>query len=199
MFALRALIITLIAVLVVAFVWPDINSLLLILGPSLVVGLYLFLRPRKRAVRQADSKAGLDDLKARQSGKWVVIDGSNVMFWNDNKPSLETVKSAIALLERHGYSAGVVFDANVGYKISDRYIDDAELAAKLGLPADQTLVVPKGSVADTTVIKAARELGAKILTNDRYRDWAEEFPEVETPGHLIRGGYRKGALWLDLH
>ena len=31
----------------------------------------------------------------------------------------------------------------------------------------------------------------------RYRDWAEAHPEVTTPGQVIRGGFRGGALWLD--
>ncbi|MCU0912684.1 MAG: hypothetical protein MUE98_15560, partial [Rhodobacteraceae bacterium] len=41
-------------------------------------------------------------------------------------------------------------------------------------------------------------LGAQIVTNDRFRDWVERFPEVRQPGHLVRGNYRDGALWLDL-
>ena len=47
-------------------------------------------------------------------------------------------------------------------------------------------------------VAAARDLGARIVSNDRYRDWAADHPEVATPGHLVRGGYREGALWLDL-
>jgi len=36
------------------------------------------------------------------------------------------------------------------------------------------------------------------VTNDRYRDWAEAHPEIKEPGHLIKGGYRDGKVWLDL-
>lgn len=36
-----------------------------------------------------------------------------------------------------------------------------------------------------------------MVSNDRYRDWAGEYPELTRPGQLIRGGYRDGALWLD--
>jgi hypothetical protein len=60
------------------------------------------------------------------------------------------------------------------------------------------MVVPKGTPADPTILAAARDLGAPVLTNDRYRDWAEAHPEIRTPGHLIRGGYRDGGLHLDL-
>ncbi len=41
-------------------------------------------------------------------------------------------------------------------------------------------------------------MGAIVITNDRFRDWAYTFPEVRRKGHLVRGGYRAGALWLDL-
>ncbi len=68
----------------------------------------------------------------------------------------------------------------------------------IGLPGDQVVVVPKGTVADLTVLAAARDLGARVVTNDRYRDWAEQHPEVREPGHLVRGGYRDGQLWLNL-
>lgn len=35
------------------------------------------------------------------------------------------------------------------------------------------------------------------MTNDRYRDWQADFPEVAAPGFLIRGGVRDGAVWLQ--
>lgn len=189
MVALRVVILILALGAVAAFTWPEHIDLLLLAGPSAAVCLYLLLRfstlMGKPSRRQKDQK-------------WIVIDGSNILFWKDNTPNIDTVKAVIKHLKAQGYSPGAVFDANIGYKIMDRYVDDAELAVMLGLPPDRTLVVPKGSIADQTVLEAARSLGAKVLTNDRYRDWAEEFPEVEAPGHLIKGGYRDGKLWLDL-
>ncbi|SDZ60416.1 hypothetical protein SAMN05444004_13012 [Jannaschia faecimaris] len=44
----------------------------------------------------------------------------------------------------------------------------------------------------------ARDMGAIVVTDDRYRDWADDFPEVRRKGHLVRGGYRDGKLWLNL-
>jgi hypothetical protein len=90
-----------------------------------------------------------------------------------------------------------VFDANAGYKLSGRYMDDRPLAFVLGLPTDRVLVVPRGEPADPVILKAARELGASVLSNDRFRDWAEQFPEVAQPGHLLRGGYHGGVLWME--
>lgn len=92
----------------------------------------------------------------------------------------------------------MVFDANAGYLVSDRYLHHGGFGKLLGLPEDRVMVVPKGSPADATVLLAARDLGARIVTNDRYRDWADRHPEVREPGYLIRGGYRDGRLWLGL-
>jgi hypothetical protein len=92
----------------------------------------------------------------------------------------------------------VVFDANAGHKLTGRYKHDHALGKLLGLPEARVMVVDKGTPADPTILAAARDLGARVVTNDRYRDWAETHPEVASAGHLIRGGYRDGHLWLDM-
>ena len=60
------------------------------------------------------------------------------------------------------------------------------------------MVVDKGNPADPILLSAARDLGARVVSNDRFRDWRENHPELGNPGHLIRGGYRDGRLWLDI-
>ena len=149
-----------------------------ILIAALLVALALWWRNRARA--------------------WVVLDGSNVMHWHEGTPKIETVIEVLRALEARGLTPGVVFDANVGYKVLGRYLGDDGLARRLKLPADRVLVVARGTPADPVILASARDLGARIVTNDRYADWAEDHPEVTTPGHLIRGGYRDGRLWLDL-
>lgn len=136
-------------------------------------------------------------LRRLRPRRHVVVDGSNVMHWRDNTPDLEVLRAVVAELKRRGYTPGVVFDANAGYKLMGRYRHDGAMARLLGLPEDQVMVVPKGQVADGWILAAARDLGAPVVTNDRYRDWAEAHPEVTGPGYLIRGGYREGRLWLE--
>lgn len=128
----------------------------------------------------------------------ILIDGSNVMHWQDNTPSLAPLQAVIGLVRDAGFTPGVVFDANAGYKLAGRYRDDAELARLLGLPVAQVLVVPKGQPADPVLLAVAAKEGARIITNDRFRDWAAAQPELVRPGQLIGGGYREGRLWLDL-
>lgn len=182
---------------------PALSDWLLIAGPSALAALYLLLRYRAPAKPPEPAPRKITPRrfapKPRSSGprNWIVIDGSNVMHWKDNTPSLDTLKEVIARLQGLGFDLGVVFDANAGYKTLGRYVDDAEMAGRLGLAADQTLVVPKGTIADTIVLAAARDIGGRVLSGDRYREWAEDFPEVATPGHLVRGGYRDGELWLE--
>lgn len=127
----------------------------------------------------------------------LVIDGSNVMHWRDATPQIETLRQVVAEVTARGFRAGVIFDANAGHKLENRYLDDGDFARRLGLSADQVLVVARGQPADPVILAAARENGASIVTNDRYRDWADDFPEVAMPGHLVRGGFRQGRLWLD--
>lgn len=174
---------------VTAVALPGWSDLLLLSGPCLLASLWLWWRGW---TQRADG--AVRDAKAE--GPHVIIDGSNVMHWQDNKPALEPLMQVIARLDREGWTVGVIFDATVGYRIHDRYQDDADMARRLGLPVDRVLVVPKGVAADEYILKASRQLGAKVVTNDRYRDWQAAFPEVAAPGFLIRGGVKEGTVWL---
>jgi hypothetical protein len=129
---------------------------------------------------------------------WIVVDGSNVLHWKDGTPQIGALRDVVKRLSALGYTPGVVFDANAGYLISGRYQHDYALGRLLGLSEERVMVVPKGTPADVFILRAARDLGARIVTNDRYRDWAEAHPEVREAGTLIRGGFRGDDLWLDL-
>jgi hypothetical protein len=128
---------------------------------------------------------------------WILVDGSNVMHWKDNTPALAPLTGVILRLTGLGYVPGIVFDANAGWKLQGRYLREAELAWLLGVEDRQVLVVPKGTQADPYLIETARKFGAKIVTNDRFRDWADQHPEVLEPGFLIRGGMRDDMVWLQ--
>jgi hypothetical protein len=181
MFVPLMLLLVSLAGVVVAFALPGWSDLLLLSGPSALASAYLLLRA----------------FLARPKRDQVILDGSNVMHWRDGKPDIETVREVLDLAAARGMTPGVVFDANAGYLLFDKYAGDRAFAHFLKLRPDRVLVVPKGTPADPTILTAARDLGARVISNDRFRDWAEDFPELAMPGHLIRGGYRDGALWLD--
>lgn len=125
------------------------------------------------------------------------MDGSNVMHWRDGVADLASVKAVIARLVSLGYVPGVVFDANAGWKLAGRYMRNTEFARLLGLKTEQVLVVPKGTQADPFLLQTAHKFGTRIVTNDRFRDWSEQHPDVLKPGFLIRGGLRDGKVWLN--
>ncbi|WP_246043909.1 NYN domain-containing protein [Ruegeria sediminis] len=167
---------------------PDWSDFLLIAGPCFLASVVLLVRAIARRAKQRKSS----------STRWIVVDGSNVMHWRDGTPQIETVKETVNQISALGYTPGVVFDANAGHLLSGRYQHDGAFAKFLGLPEERVMVVPKGTPADPAILTAARDLGAQIVTNDRFRDWVGQFPEIHQPGHLIRGGYRSGELWLDV-
>ncbi|GKY87785.1 NYN domain-containing protein [Sinisalibacter aestuarii] len=168
--------------LAAAVLLPGWSDLVLVAGPAALASLYLLLRAARTGLRRKH---------------WVILDGSNVMHWQDGVPRLDVLREVLAQARALGMTPGVVFDANAGHLLFGRYLDDKGFARQLGLPRDRVMVVAKGTPADPTILTAARDLGARIISNDRFRDWAADFPELATPGQLIRGGYRTDGLWLD--
>ena len=128
----------------------------------------------------------------------VLLDGSNIMYWRGGTPDIATLRAVIAQVAAQGLTPGVVFDANAGYKLEGRYLGHAALARRLDLPPQRVIVVNRGEVADGLLLRAARDYRARVVSNDRFRDWAEDFPEVARPGFLIAGRFRDDALELDI-
>jgi hypothetical protein len=130
---------------------------------------------------------------------WIVVDGSNVMYWEAETPSLDTVRLVLRAVEAEGLVPLVWFDANVGYLIGGAYLGPEKLAKKLRLRQGQVLVAPRGTPADPLLLEEAARLGARVVTNDRFRDWAAAHPIVLEPGVLVRGRVRDGmpTLMLD--
>ncbi len=165
---------------------PAYSDFLLLAAPCAIASLILLGVSLIRE-RRARKKTGL---------RWILVDGSNVMHWDDGTPKIAPVVKLVEHLSQAGYEPGVVFDANAGYKLGGQYMDDRALAQKLNLNLNRVMVVPRGTPADSFILNAARELGAAVVTNDRFRDWAEDYPEVREPGYLIKGSYRAGKLNL---
>ena len=184
---------------------PQLSDLILLAGPCAVASLFLLLRagfgdvvPVRRPLPPRKAFPRRIKITRSRPQNWLVIDGSNVMHWKDGTPQIETLRDVVRHLMARGFTPGVVFDANAGHILTGKYQHHHAMGKHLGLPEDQVMVVDKGTPADPTILAAARDLGARIVTNDRYKDWSGLHPEVCAPGHLIRGGYQDGKLWLDL-
>lgn len=160
-------------------VGPVLSNALLICVGSAFVTLFLILFKARRARRQ-----------------YIVIDGSNVMHWQGRQPSVATLRTVLTELIRRGFTPVVWFDANVGYKIGDRYLGPHPLAKLLDISAQQVLVAPKGLPADPLLLDCAIKLQTKVVTNDRFRDWAESYPQAKEPGFLVTGNICDGGVAL---
>ena len=149
-------------------------------------------QPPKPAQRHRRTSA-----RPPEQQNWIVVDGSNVMHWQEGAPSLVPLLKVMDSLKSRGFAPGVVFDANAGWKLFGRYVNEEEFGRQLGLPTNQVLVVPKGTQADPYILVTARNFNARIVTNDRYRDWAETYPEVAQKGFLISGSLQGAKIRLQ--
>ena len=72
------------------------------------------------------------------------------------------------------------------------------MTGQTGLPLEGLVVVDMSQFLSGPYCSLRlSDLGARVISNDRYRDWLGDFPELAAPGQILRGGYRKGALWLE--
>lgn len=128
----------------------------------------------------------------------IVVDGSNVMHWGGGTPSAEKLSRVLDALIHAGFDPEIWFDANVGYKLIGKYAGPGRLAQLLPVPASAIRVVDKGSPADPELTRSALRQGARIITNDRFEDWRDEFPALDDPNRLISGRIRKDVPEFDL-
>ena len=119
------------------------------------------------------------------------------MYWVNGEPSVDPLRAVTRRLSELGFSPRVFFDANAGYLLCGRYLHDRDFKNILRLQTASVTVVPKGTIADEAILREARKLKAIVVTNDRYRDWAELYPEVQSDGFLMRGKYHSERLFLD--
>lgn len=119
--------------------------------------------------------------------KVVVIDGANVAYEERSaggKPRLSNLLKVRRELEERGLEAVILVDASLKYDI-----DDQEQLETL-IRSQQVRQVPAGTDADYFIIQFADQLDAVIVTNDRYKDYAEQYPWVQErrlPYMIVKG------------
>ena len=108
-----------------------------------------------------------------RDGKIALVDGSNVAHATEGEaPRLENIRLVCAKLAEEGFAPIVVADAALRHQIDDgaayeRMIDSGEVKQ-----------APAGTDADYFILSFARELGAVIVSNDRFKDRLASFPEA---------------------
>lgn len=179
---------------------PVLSDALLICAISTIAALILVLRASRFGQRRRINPRRVQRRKfthRRAHRRHIMVDGSNVMHWKDGEPKIETVRRVLNMLTQRGYTPIVWFDANVGYKIGDRYRGPSSLALLLNIPVQQIFVAPKGEPADPFLLEWAKDLKAKIVTNDQFRDWIDSHPQIRKPGFLVTGRVRGNNIQLN--
>jgi Zc3h12a-like Ribonuclease NYN domain len=101
----------------------------------------------------------------------VLVDASNVAHSTEGgEARLRNIQLVQEKLREAGLEPIIVADAALRHQIDDK-------------PAYETLIdegkvhqAPAGTDADYFILSFAREMDARILTNDRFRDRAKDFP-----------------------
>jgi hypothetical protein len=110
---------------------------------------------------------------AKQESRVVIVDGSNVAHSTEgDRARLENIRIVSAKLTEEGYEPVVVVDAALRHQIDDatgyeQMVEDGRIRQ-----------APAGTDADYFILSFARELDAAVVSNDRYRNRLDAFPEA---------------------
>jgi hypothetical protein len=105
--------------------------------------------------------------------KVAIIDGSNVAHSTEGGHArLQNIRLVAAKLVEEGFAPVIVADAALRHQIDDkpgfeRMVDDGEIRQ-----------APAGTDADYFILSFARELEAVVVSNDRFKDRLDAFPEA---------------------
>lgn len=105
----------------------------------------------------------------------IIVDASNVAYFSNNEnhiPKMSNIWAAIKALEESGDEFVIIADASLRHEI-----DDKEGFIGL-LDSDNVEEVPAGNDADHFILEIANNENAKILSNDKFRNYADEFRNV---------------------
>jgi len=116
---------------------------------------------------------------AKSDSRIAIIDGSNVAHSTEGDVvRLENIRLVAAKLVEEGYEPVIVADAALRHQIDDKaafeqMVDDGRIRQ-----------APAGTDADYFILSFARELAAVVVSNDRFKDRLEAFPEARD--HVVR-------------
>lgn len=112
-------------------------------------------------------------MNEKSNGKVAIIDGSNVAYSTEGgKPRLANIQLIVEKLEEDGYKPIIVVDAALRHSI------DNETEYEQMVDSGKIKQAPAGTDADYFILAFARELEASIVSNDRFRDRSEGFPDA---------------------
>lgn len=103
----------------------------------------------------------------------VLVDGSNVAHSTEGeKAQLANILAVREKMAEEGFEPVVVVDAALRHQIDDRA--GYEQLVESGVVRQ----APAGTDADYFILSFAKELDARIVSNDRFRDRLNAFPDA---------------------
>ncbi|HLM54631.1 MAG TPA: hypothetical protein VK422_00785 [Pyrinomonadaceae bacterium] len=117
----------------------------------------------------------------------VVIDGANVAYEEKSaggKPKLANLLKVKREMEERGFDTVIIVDASLKYDIDDQ----TQMAALI--ESQHIRQVPAGTDADFFILDIADQHGARIVTNDQYRDYRDRYPWIQDrrlPYMIVKG------------
>ncbi|GHA60481.1 hypothetical protein GCM10008927_27500 [Amylibacter ulvae] len=138
------------------------------------------------------SKTATAHKKAKSSKfKSIAIDGSNVFLRRD--PNLLVMHMMVVTLLEMGHEVHVFFDANIYYVMEESGIvfsgngnHHNQIAEAFGIPTTDITIVPGGSQADHFILPFADKPNGVVITNDRFSEFAQDFPWVKHKKRLAK-------------
>ncbi len=123
----------------------------------------------------------------RGKSKDIVIDGTNVIYW-DGDADLDTLRVVVRHLMEKGFAPIVFLDASTRHHLKEPSLDARGFARILGLRRDRVMVCPAQTEADAFILKFAKAEGLPIVSNDRFGDRAQQAKGLKlVKGVLARG------------
>ncbi|AXI44800.1 hypothetical protein C1J03_01385 [Sulfitobacter sp. SK012] len=131
--------------------------------------------------------------RPRKTENGIIVDGTNVLYWDDQTPQLDTLRAVVADLKRRDLVPTVFLDASSRHHLKDTTLNEKRFAHALGLSQRAVMVCPAGTEADVFILKHARSTGQPILSNDRFGDRAQQRKGLR----IIKGVIANGRPVFD--
>jgi hypothetical protein len=131
----------------------------------------------------------MDEENQDTESRTAIVDGSNVAHSAEGGARLANIRLMWEKLEDEGYEPIVLVDAALRHQIDDSagyeaMVDDGRIRQ-----------APAGTDADYFILSFARELEANIVSNDRFKDRLDAFPEARE--RVIRYMIVNGEVVLE--
>ncbi|MDX1567563.1 MAG: hypothetical protein R3223_07170 [Longimicrobiales bacterium] len=117
----------------------------------------------------------------------IVVDGSNVAHIEtsgDGSPKISNIQAVRSALQDRGYDPVIIVDASLRHEI-----DDPQQLEHL-LEDEKIHQAPSDTDADYFIVETADREGARIVSNDRYEEYQDDFswiPDRRVPLMIIDG------------